>query len=421
MTKIGAPVKQDDNLLFYYVWLIVFFSYFIIMGLFFEPIDQIIEGLINITFDSSVLITDYFAVGGIGATLMNAGLLPILSLILMYRMKLKPNGSLIMSLLLVFGFGFFGKNWLNVWPLVIGVYLHAKAQGAPFRNYITIAMLSTCLSPTVNQIFLLVPNGGFHINIILSLLGGIFIGFILPPVISHCTKIHEGFILSNTGFAAGFVSLVLVAVFRSFGLPMASKSVWSTEYTAELLFILVSIFAITLFFGLVLNADHSGEFWELSKESGRVVTDYFLLYGNAAPLINIGLMGMIYTAITYSITGVINGPFMAGILLVAGFSAFGANMRNTLPVTLGGILAAHLNAANADPKLLMMIMLFGTAIAPFSGYFGPHWGILAGFIHVSLSLVIGGLSAGINLYNTGFIAGLVILVLLPIASTFHDD
>lgn len=413
-------MKKRGELLYYYVWLIVFFSYFIVMGLFFQPFDEFIQGFVNITLDSSIQISDYFAIGGIGPTLVNAGLLPLISLFFLYKMDMKPNGSIIMALLLMFGFGFFGKNILNVWPLTLGVYLYAKKQGVPYKNYITISLLSTCLSPAVNQIFLLVPNGQFHINVLLSVLGGIFLGFIMPPVISHCTRIHEGFILSNAGFAAGFISMIFVAIFKSFGFEMSSKSIWSSQYTSELLFILMTIFIITLFFGLILNAGNSKDFFDLSKESGRVVTDYFLLYGSATPLINIGMIGMVYTLLTYVMTGTLNGPFMAGILATAGFSAFGVNLRNVLPVTLGAIIAAHLNSGLQDPRYLMMIILFGTSLAPFGGYFGPIWGMVAGFLHLELSLNVGVINAGINLYNSGFVAGLVVLVLLPIASALKN-
>lgn len=404
------------------MWLIIFFSFFIVMGLFFQPWDEFIAGFVRITLDPSILVSDYIAIGGIGATFVNAGLLPLISLYFIYKMDLQPNGSIVMALLLIFGFGFFGKNIFNVWPLVLGVYLYSRRQGVPYKNYITMSLLSTCLSPAVNQISLLVPNGDFHINLILSIAGGVFLGFILPPVISHCTRVHEGFILSNTGFAAGFIAIMFVAIFKTFGFEMASRNVWSTEYTMELLFILVTIFTITIFFGLVLNCDHSGEgiFWDLSRESGRAVTDYFLLYGFAVPLINIGVVGMIYTILTYLMTGTLNGPFMAGIMATAGFAAFGLNIRNALPVTLGAIIAAHLNSGLHDPNYLMMVILFGTSLAPFGGYFGPLWGIVAGFLHLTLTLNVGVINAGINLYNTGFVAGLVVIVLLPIASALKD-
>ena len=48
--------------------------YFILIGLFLQPINEIIPGIIRIVREPDVLITDYFAVGGIGAALINAGL-----------------------------------------------------------------------------------------------------------------------------------------------------------------------------------------------------------------------------------------------------------------------------------------------------------------------------------------------------------
>ena len=47
--------------------------YFIVIGLFLQPINEIIPGIIRIVREPDVLITDYFAVGGIGAALINAG------------------------------------------------------------------------------------------------------------------------------------------------------------------------------------------------------------------------------------------------------------------------------------------------------------------------------------------------------------
>ena len=54
--------------------------YFIVIGLFLQPINEIIPGIIRIVREPDVLITDYFAVGGIGAALINAGLTTLLSI-----------------------------------------------------------------------------------------------------------------------------------------------------------------------------------------------------------------------------------------------------------------------------------------------------------------------------------------------------
>ncbi len=398
----------------------MFFSFFIASGLLLEPIDKLRKGLYAILSDSLVLLTDYLAVGGLGATFINAGLLGLFAVYILLRMDLKPNGSIIMSLFLLFGFGFFGKNLLNVLPIFAGVYMYSKKKKHPMRNYIIIALLSSCLAPAVNQIFILVTDN-VPISVILSTLGGMLIGFIMPPLASHCVRIHEGFILSNAGFAAGFISMVYVALLKSFGFDLASKVVWSSEYALELTVILVIVFVGMVINGMIWGEDIKENFVDLQNETGRVVTDFFILYGDFVPLINMGLVGIAYTVLTLVITGTMNGPFVASIFTVVAFAAFGLNFKNVIPVTVGAVLAAHLNIISYDVNNLMLTILLGTALAPFSGYFGVLWGFAAGFIHLCLTLNVGVINAGINLYNNGFVAGLVMIVLLPIASSLREE
>lgn len=411
---------KKRQLIYYYLWIIIFFSFFVVSGLLLEPPDKLFRGLYAILSDSSVLLTDYLAVGGLGATFINAGLLGLFAVYALMRMDLKPNGSIVLSLFLLFGFGFFGKNLLNVLPIFAGVYLYSKKKRHPMRHYIIIAMMSSCLAPAVNQIFILVTDN-VPISIILSSLGGMLLGFLMPSLASHCVRMHEGFILSNAGFAAGFVAIAFVALLKSFGFDMTSKSVWSTEYTLELTVILLIVFLAMVINGMIWSEDTKENFLELSKESGRVVTDFFILYGDFVPLINMGLIGISYTILTLVLTGGMNGPFVAGIFTVVGFAAFGLNFRNVIPVTVGSILAAQLNFISYDMNNLMITILFGTALAPFSGYFGIIWGVLSGFIHLCLTLNVGVINAGVNLYNNGFVAGLVIILLLPIASSLREE
>lgn len=411
---------QKRKLISHYIWSITFFSFFVISGFFLQPLDDLLRGFAAIARDSSVLLTDYIEVGGIGATFLNAGLIGLICIAILIKLDMKPNGSIVLSLFLMFGFAFFGKNLLNVWPVIIGVYLYSIKKRHPFRNYIIIAFMSTSLAPAVNQIFLLVTDS-LIISIILSTMGGILLGFLMPPLVSHCLKMHEGFILSNAGFASGFIAISFVALFKAFGFDMTAKSVWSTEYTFELASIAFIVFGAMTLTGLIFKKEPLSNFWELSQESGRIVTDFFILYGTFIPLINMGLIGIAYTVLTLVLTGTINGPFLAGIFTVVGFAGFGLNFKNVVPITAGAILAAKLNLISYDPNLLMIIILFGTALAPFSGYFGVFWGIIAGFVHLCLTLSVGVINAGINLYNNGFTAGLVVILLLPIASSLREE
>ncbi len=411
---------KKKRLVYYYLWIILLFSFFILCGSFLQPPQEILQGLYNIVTDPSVLVSDYLAIGGIGATFINAGLLGLMCTAIVMKMDMKPNGSIYLALLLVFGFAFFGKNILNIWPIMFGAYLYSKKKRQPFRNYIILALLSTSLAPAVNQVFVLIDGPTFP-AIVFSTVFGIMIGFVMPPIASHCVKMHEGFILTNSGFAGGFVAIVFVSMFRAFGVEMTGRDIWSTNYTNELAVAIIFVCICLIFVGFIKKDESARTLFELNEESGRLVTDFFVLYGNHLPLINMGMIGIIYTVFTLLWSGTLNGPFVAGIFTIIGFAGFGLNIRNVFPITLGAILGSVLNIWPHNSNSLMIIILFGTALAPFAGYYGVVWGIIAGFIHMCITLNLSSISAGINLYNNGFIAGLVVICLLPIASSLRDD
>lgn len=423
---------KRKKLITHYIWLICLFLFFVGVGIFAQPINELGEGLLKIFTTSSVLITDYLAIGGMGATFFNAGLLGLLCTAMLIKMDMKPNGSILLSLFLVFSFAFFGKNLLNVWPVILGVYAYSIKKNQPFKSYTIIALLSTSLAPATNQIYVIVTHflGNESIFIILfaillAIIVGVILGFILPPLVVHCMKIHDGFVLSNIGFACGFISITFVSIIHALGIKVNSRYVLSSEYTTELSVILFILFGSLILIGLFYSKEPFSEFLDLNKESGRVVTDFFILYGENLTFINVGLIGILYTVLTLVLTGEMNGAFIAGIFTVAGFAATGLNLKNVLPVTTGAILAAALNLATFDVNFfdtntLTLTILLGTSLAPFSGHFGVPWGILAGFLHLCLTLNIGIINAGVNLYNNGFVAGIIAVVLVPIASSLEE-
>ena len=128
--------------------------YFIVIGLFLQPINEIIPGIIRIVREPDVLITDYFAVGGIGAALINAGLTTLLSIALLYFSGKEMDGHTITSSCLMFGFSLFGKNIVNIWPIIAGTFLYAKARRETFGKYVSVSLLATALAPVVSYVAL---------------------------------------------------------------------------------------------------------------------------------------------------------------------------------------------------------------------------------------------------------------------------
>ena len=58
----------------------------------------------NIIREPDFLITDYFVVGGVGAALINAGVLTLMSIGIIYFMGMDMDGHTITSSCLMFGF-----------------------------------------------------------------------------------------------------------------------------------------------------------------------------------------------------------------------------------------------------------------------------------------------------------------------------
>ena len=392
---------------------LIHFGIFIFIGLFgiiSTPIKEIISGIKNILSSGSILITDYMYVGGMGATLLNASITSLLTLLLYKITKINPNGSMIMSLWLTLGFSMIGKNFLNIWPTIIGVYIYSKFQKECFSNYILIAVLSTSLAPISLEIFRILPSNSY-LTLIVSNLISILLGFLLAPLSKFTLKMHQGYNLYNVGFASGLISIIFISILKYFGLEFKTTFLWSTEYKVPLIILLMILFLTLIIIGM--NKEYVVKFSKILKHSGRTVTDYYLLYKDTS-FLNMGILGILFLSYILLIDGDLNGAVIALLLCIVGFGAFGKNLFNVIPVVLGVILTAFIKHTPLNNPTILLSTLGSTALSPIGGQFGFLIGLISGFIHLTLITNIGGLSNGINLYNNGFIAGIVAIIMIPI-------
>ena len=103
---------------------------------------------------------------------------------------------------------------------------------------------------------------------------------------------------------------------------------------------------------------------------------------------------------------------------MTGFGAFGKHLRNVIPVMAGAVLASTVmdNIPITSPNVLLASLLC-TGLAPIAGQFGWRWGIAAGFLHMAIVQNTAILHEGMNLYNNGFAAGFVCILLIPVIET----
>ena len=386
---------------------------FVVFGFLVDSPAEILQGLGAILVSRDTLLTDYFGVGGIGAGLVSAGLLTLASCAVYYLSRAKMTGAAIAALFLVLGFGLFGKNLLNVWFIVLGVALYSRFKGQPFATNINTAFFGIALSPIVSEILFssLLP---MQVSIPLGVGTGLLIGFILPAAAAQLFKAHMGFALYNMGFTAGLVGTLIVALYKSYGFVPDPVFVWTSGNDLLLGPFLGVLFASMIVLGAVLDRRALAGFRRLLRDSGQAPSDFVAIAGLGATLINMGLSGSIGMAYVLAVGGDLNGPVIGALLSIVGFAAFGKHPFNFVPVMLGVFLGSLAKPWGAADPSILLAALFATNLAPIAGHFGWHWGVVAGFVHSSAALSVGGIHAGLNLYNNGFAAGIVAAILAPV-------
>jgi len=387
---------------------------FLVFAFILDSPADILEGFIAIITSRAILVTDFFAVGGVGATLVNVALVGFASITMLITSKAKPSGATIMALWVTAGFAFFGKNVYNMIPLTIGVWLFSRYKKEPFSNYSLASLLVATLSPIVSELTFL---GAFSIpaEMAIGVFAGFVIGFIFPAVSAHMVRMHSGYDLYSMGFAGGLIAMIYATSANSFGFPHAPISIWSygNNLVMALLMYTVSLTLILcgIFYEGPKNAWH--DYRKFFSHSGRLITDFFFLYKTRIYL-NMGILCAFATTVTLLIGAELNGIAAAGIFTMVGFACFGKHIKNVPPILIGAILSAYLNVWDFTTPANVAAILFSAALAPLAGQFGWIWGIIAGFLHVSVAMHVGEISGGMNLYNNGFAAGFIAMFLLPI-------
>lgn len=398
----------------------LFFSLLMILFAFvFNTPREILAGSIVLLTSPSNLLTDYFQLANVGATLVNVSCMTLVSIGIIRISNSGFTGPIIAALFTMVGFSFFGKNIFNSLPIMLGVYGYSKAVRLPFGKFTIQCLFSTALSPLVSEISF---NIGIPLipSLILGIASGLFVGFIITPLSTHFLKFHNGYSLYNIGFTAGIIGMVFMAVLNSFGIKINTVSIFSSGNNLEFSTFLYGLFTVFLLCGLALNHWNIKGFRQLVALSGELGTDFFTFVGVGVTLMNMALLGMISTTYVLIVGGDLNGPVIGGIFTVVGFGAYGKHIKNVIPILAGVYIANLFNVHTSNSSFAIVAALFGTTLAPIAGHYGIIAGLLAGILHMSLVSNIGFLHAGMNLYNNGFSGGFIAAILCPLLNAIKQ-
>lgn len=387
-----------------------------------QPDISLLTGFWQIQTAETGLITDPVAIGGAGAALLNSALVLFLSTMLVRSVRAPFAGVSLACLFMMAGFALLGKNLLNMAPILLGGWLYSRYKQESFSRYIYLTMFATCLSPLVS---FTVNHAAAWVRWPAMVLCGACIGFLVPAVAGFTIRVHQGYNLYNVGFASGFLGLAVASVLKGFGVEFSTAMTWSRDSHTALSVLLAALILGLMILGVLLGCRSVKGYKKVLRHSGRAVADFILLDGVAVAFVNmalVGLIGLLYIWLLYPLGVRMNGPLACCVISMMGFGAFGMHPKNILPVMLGANLAAlFLSQIPVDAPGVLLAALLCTGLAPIAGRFGWAWGTVAGFLHMCVVQHTSALQGGMNLYNNGFTAGLVCVLLVPIIEALTPE
>ena len=390
-------------------------------------------GLWNLLSQPSKISANYFAMGGYAATFLNMGLVCLISLGLFLVFKGTPNNVSTLAVILTTGFGSWGINILNIWPTVLGVVVYGLVKKEKMGSLVNAMLFSTGIAPLITDLLIRYPNPeavGFNLpGLGIAMLVGLIIGFFLPAGLAHSPKVHKGYDLYSAALPIGMTAFFLNAtLFKTMGvtLPKAlSDLVPESMKVADPL--IANVFCIAVFGICIVAAFLLGcrpkDYWRLLSDPA-LVTNFSSTYGNATFLMNVGVFGLFILGYYNLIGATFNGVTFGIIFCMLATCNSGSHPGNVWPIMLGYFVASLVfgglsqlvggsftGAINA--QAICVGLCYANGLSPIADKYGWRYGFIAAIMHYLLVTSVPTLHGGFCLYNGGFTAALICLILVP--------
>ena len=374
--------------------------------------------------------TNYFSVGGCAATFLNMGLVGLLSLLLFIVFKGTPNNVSTLAFILTLGFGSWGINVLNILPTMLGVVIYGLVKKEKLGGLVNAMLFSTGIAPLITELLFRYPGTeviGFNwLGLGLALLVGFIIGFFLPAGLAHSPKVHKGFDLYSAALPIGMTAFFLNATFyKTMGmdvnaLPLLSDMSVASRSTVNIFCCVV--FGLCVVFAFILGCKPK-DYWKLLTDPA-LVNNFSSTYGNATFLMNMGVFGLFILGYYNLIDAPFNGVTFGIIFCMLATCNSGSHPGNVWPIMLGYFVASvvfgwisPLLGGNftcaINAQAIVVGLCYANGLSPIADKYGWQYGFIAAIMHYLLVTSVPTLHGGFCLYNGGFTAALICLILVP--------
>ena len=389
---------------------------------------EMFSGLWNIISQPSKISTNYFALGGYSATFLNMALVSAIALGLYCLPGATINPGSTLAFLLTAGFASWGINVLNMWPTFLGVVLYCLIKKEALPTHVNTMLFSTGIAPLITELMVRYPGDqvGFTVTGALLAIGvGLVIGFILPAGLAFSPKVHKGMDLYSAALPIGMTAFFLQAIlYKTMGVALPAVDAAQMQVGSRMI---ANIFCGSVFGLCVVAAFLLGcrpkDYWNLLKDPA-LVTNFSGTYGNATFLMNAGIYGLFILGYYNLIGASFNGVTFGIIFCMLACCNSGSHPGNVWPIMVGYVassfvfgwlsgLAGGAFAGGINAQAIVVGLCYANGLSPIADKYGWRYGFLAAVMHYALVTSVPTLHGGFCLYNGGFTAALICLILVP--------
>jgi MFS family permease len=292
-------------------------------------------------------------------------------------------------------------------------------------------LYSTGIAPLISDLLFRYPGTeyiGFNgLGIALAIFIGVIIGFFLPAGMAHAPNIHKGYDHYSAAVPIGFTAFFLRAALYTVLLgqktselsTMAALDVVSWPMTNIFCFV---VFGLCIIFAFILGC-RPKDYWILLKDPDQV-TSFSATYGNAVMLMNVGVYGLMILAYYNAIGVAFNGVTFGIIFCMLACCNSGSHPGNVWPIMAGYVVTSLLFgwisgllggsfATSVNAQAIAIGLCYANGLSPIADKYGWGYGMVAAGLHYLLVTSVPNLHGGFCLYNGGFTACLICLVMIP--------
>lgn len=412
-----------------------FVAAFLIATVFMPDRDQVFTGLWQIVSQPVKISTNCFALGGYAATFLNMGLVGLIFLTLFIVLKSTPNNVSTLGFILTVGFSSWGITVLNVWPTILGVVVYCLVKKEKLSDNVNAMMFSTGIAPLISDLLVRYPNTeviGFNMKgLIVTLIVGVLIGFGVSAGLSHAPQVHKGFDLYSAAVPVCFIAFFLNAMlYKTIGITLPSApgaETLAVEAPMAVNIFCVLVFGVCVVTALLLGCKPKDYLVLLMSENH--VGNISSTLGKEVFLMNVGIYGLFILAYYNAIGASFNGVTFGIIFCMLCTCNSGSHPGNVWPIMLGYVVGSYVfggmsqlaggtYSMGINAQVIVIGLCFANGLSPIVSKYGWFWGSVSALMHFVLVTSVPNMHGGFCLYNGGFTAAVICVLLVPVLEKF---